>query len=175
MSHTRMSTLGPAAGPVGFPAGWVIEKPVSGRPANNSFAKRMVRKVTVKVAPLYHPYLLHMCLENSLFHLLTKSWIFLLRQPTGPTLWEIKVKPERGSFKWEQKNKRVPSVTAAKLPFGFQTQAPEAIRRFASANQIYCDQDAMAGYFRSLKLAFSLRSQKSQPMVKGVKAFFKRR
>lgn len=85
-----MSTLGPAAGPVRFPAGGVIEKPVSGRPANNSFAKRMVRKVTVKVAPLYHPYLLHMCLENSLFHLLTKSWIFYYIGPQGQGCEKLK-------------------------------------------------------------------------------------
>lgn len=36
----------------------------------------MVRKVTIKVAPLFHPYSLHMCLENHVFHLLSKSWIF---------------------------------------------------------------------------------------------------
>ena len=33
--------------------------------------------------------------------------------------------------------------------FGFQTWAPEAIKRVASANQIYCDQDIMADILRT--------------------------
>lgn len=33
--------------------------------------------------------------------------------------------------------------------FGFQTQAPEAIKRFASADQVYCDQDVMAEILRT--------------------------
>lgn len=50
----------------------------------------MVRKVTVKVAPLYHPHLLHMCLENSLFHLLTKSWVLTTSAPQGQGCEKLK-------------------------------------------------------------------------------------
>lgn len=65
---------------------WVIEKPVSERPVNNSFVKRMARKVTVKVAPLYHPYLLHMCLENSFISFADQKLDFYSISPTGPSL-----------------------------------------------------------------------------------------
>jgi hypothetical protein len=38
----------------------------------------MVRKVTVKIAPLYRPsvHIYSICVLKTVFHLLTESWIF---------------------------------------------------------------------------------------------------
>lgn len=140
-----------------------IEQPGSQRPVSDSFVRRMFRKVTVKVAPLYRPYLLHMCLENSLFHLLTKSWTFTTSAPRGQGWWEITVKPLKRPF---QTGGRKSAVAIQKYiyslllkpsyQFGFQTWAPEAIKRFAAANQIYCDQDIMADILRTTWNSHSL-------------------
>ena len=154
------------AEPIRGSAGWGIEKPGSQRPVSNSFVRRMFRKVTVKIAPPYRPYLLHMCPENSLFHLLTKSWTFTTSAPRGQGWWEITVK----TLKRPQMKGRKSAVAIQKYiysllskpsyQFGFQTWAPEAIKRVASANQIYCDQDIMADILRTTWNSHSLLRSK---------------
>lgn len=163
MSHMRESTGGLVAEPIRSSPSWGIEKPGSQRPVSNSFVRRMFRKVTVKVAPPYRPYLLHMCLENSLVHLLTKSWTFTTSAPRGQGWWEITVKPLKRPFQMGGRKSAVAIqkyiyslLSRPSYQFGFQTWAPEAIKRFAAANQIYCDQDIMADILRTTWNSHSL-------------------
>lgn len=74
----------------------------------------MVRKVTVKVAPLYHPHLLHMCLENSYFICWPKVGVFTASAPQGQGCKKLKSSFQEAVLNGKKTRDGSPEVCAAR-------------------------------------------------------------